>query len=90
MEEKANTSTAAVEFRPLLTADLTGAELLRWYWTLDELTGLARTMGVARHGGKAALTAGSPRPWTTCRCRPPRPAVTRRPRSWPSPSTATP
>ncbi|MBL1110339.1 hypothetical protein JK361_38295 [Streptomyces sp. 5-8] len=57
MNENQNTSTTAAGSRPPLTAALTGAELLRWYWTLDELTGLARTMGVARHGGKAALTA---------------------------------
>ncbi|MEU6064776.1 DUF6434 domain-containing protein [Streptomyces sp. NPDC047082] len=57
MNENRNTSTTAGECRPALTADLTGAELLRWYWTLDELTGLARTLGVARHGGKVALTA---------------------------------
>ncbi|MFI2761988.1 DUF6434 domain-containing protein [Streptomyces echinatus] len=57
MNENRTTSTTAAESRPPLTAGLTGAELLRWYWTLDELTGLARTMGVARHGGKTALTA---------------------------------
>ncbi|MFI8963352.1 DUF6434 domain-containing protein [Streptomyces sp. NPDC053493] len=42
--------------RPALTADLPGAELLRWYWTLAELTGLARAMGLPAGGGKAALT----------------------------------
>ncbi|MEU1518496.1 DUF6434 domain-containing protein [Streptomyces sp. NPDC005811] len=57
MNENQNTSTTAGEPRPPLTAGLTGAELLRWYWTLDELTGLARTMGVARQGGKTALTS---------------------------------
>ncbi|MFG2918293.1 DUF6434 domain-containing protein [Kitasatospora sp. NPDC048298] len=57
MIENRNTGTAATESRPPLTAGLTGSELLRWYWTLDELTALARSMGVARHGGKAALTA---------------------------------
>ncbi|MFD0273537.1 DUF6434 domain-containing protein [Kitasatospora sp. NPDC127111] len=57
MNENGNAGATAAESRPPLTADLTGAELLRWYWTLDELTGLARTMGVARHGGKTALTA---------------------------------
>ncbi|MGW4893200.1 DUF6434 domain-containing protein [Kitasatospora sp. NPDC004240] len=57
MNENRNTGTTAAEVRPPLTAGLTGAELLRWYWTLEELTGLARTMGLARHGGKTALTA---------------------------------
>ncbi|MFE5718809.1 DUF6434 domain-containing protein [Streptomyces erythrochromogenes] len=50
-------STNAGEVRPLLSTALTGAELLRWYWTLAELTGLARQMGVAARGGKAAVTA---------------------------------
>ncbi|MFF2548476.1 DUF6434 domain-containing protein [Kitasatospora sp. NPDC058063] len=57
MIESRNTSATTIESRPPLTAGLTGDELLRWYWTLDELTALARSMGVARHGGKAALTA---------------------------------
>ncbi|KAB1139140.1 hypothetical protein F7R91_41050 [Streptomyces luteolifulvus] len=77
MNPNRNTSTTAAESRPPLTADLTGAELLRWYWTLDELTALARTMGVARHGGKAALTArlaaaldGLPLPVVPARRRP--------------------
>ncbi|APU43178.1 DUF6434 domain-containing protein [Streptomyces sp. TN58] len=43
--------------RPRLSAELTGAELLRWYWTLAELSCLARQMGVPVRGGKAALTA---------------------------------
>ncbi len=46
-----------MEVRPLLSTALTGAELLRWYWTLAELTGLARQMGVPARGGKAAVTA---------------------------------
>ncbi|MFF4041458.1 DUF6434 domain-containing protein [Streptomyces sp. NPDC001816] len=77
MNGNQNTSATAAEPRPPLTADLTGTELLRWYWTLDELTGLARTMGVARHGGKAALTArlaatldGLPLPAAPARRRP--------------------
>ncbi|TVZ84239.1 hypothetical protein FB157_121164 [Streptomyces sp. BK340] len=77
MNENQNTSATSVESRPPLTAALTGAELLRWYWTLDELTGLARTMGVARHGGKAAVTArlaaaldGLPLPAAPARRRP--------------------
>ncbi|MFF3323784.1 DUF6434 domain-containing protein [Streptomyces sp. NPDC002889] len=45
------------ETRPLLTAALPGSELLRWYWTLAELTRLARSMRVPATGGKAALTA---------------------------------
>ncbi|WP_079429199.1 DUF6434 domain-containing protein [Streptomyces katrae] len=41
--------------RPPLTPALTGDELARWYWTLAELTDLARRLGVPRGGGKAAL-----------------------------------
>ncbi|MET9960436.1 DUF6434 domain-containing protein [Streptomyces sp. NPDC006326] len=44
------------ELRPAPTPALTGAELLRWYWTLVELTGLARQMGLPVGGGKPALT----------------------------------
>ncbi|WP_030763171.1 DUF6434 domain-containing protein [Streptomyces sp. NRRL F-2664] len=50
-------STNAEEVRPLLSTALTGAELLRWYWTLAELGALARRMGVPVRGGKAAVTA---------------------------------
>ena len=42
--------------RPELTPDLSGAELQRWYWTLAELTALARRLGVPVRGGKLALT----------------------------------
>ncbi len=35
---------------------MSGGELSRWYWTLAELTALARELGVARGGGKTALT----------------------------------
>ncbi|GAA3767656.1 hypothetical protein GCM10022379_39260 [Micromonospora maritima] len=41
--------------RPPLTHVRSGSELRRWYWTLAELTELARTMGVPRGGGKLAL-----------------------------------
>ncbi|WBC16709.1 DUF6434 domain-containing protein [Micromonospora sp. WMMA1998] len=41
--------------RPPLTHVRSGTELRRWYWTLAELTELARTMGVPRGGGKLAL-----------------------------------
>ncbi|MEJ8641405.1 DUF6434 domain-containing protein [Streptomyces sp. MS1.HAVA.3] len=47
----------AEESRPALTSALTGTELLRWYWTLAELCGLAREMGLSAGGGKAAVTA---------------------------------
>ncbi|MFJ3792895.1 DUF6434 domain-containing protein [Kitasatospora sp. NPDC090091] len=57
MNENRSAGASVAESRPPLTAGLTGAELQRWYWTLDELTALARTMGVARSGGKTALTA---------------------------------
>lgn len=77
MNESPNTRATSAESRTPLTAGLGGAELLRWYWTLEELTGLARTLGVARHGGKAALTArlaavldGLPLPAAPARRRP--------------------
>ncbi|MFE3761735.1 DUF6434 domain-containing protein [Streptomyces sp. NPDC059104] len=44
------------EVRPAPGPELTGAELLRWYWTLEELSALARRLGVPAGGGKAALT----------------------------------
>ncbi|WP_405527705.1 SAP domain-containing protein [Streptomyces avidinii] len=50
-------STNMAGSRPAPTTALTGAELLRWYWTLVELTSLAREIGIATGGGKAALTA---------------------------------
>ncbi|MFJ8015665.1 DUF6434 domain-containing protein [Streptomyces sp. NPDC096339] len=49
--------TNAEESRPSLTPHLTGAELLRWYWTLAELSALAREMGLSAGGGKVAVTA---------------------------------
>ncbi|MGW5347016.1 DUF6434 domain-containing protein [Streptomyces sp. NPDC004050] len=49
-------STNIEESRPALNSELSGAELRRWYWTLAELTSLARTMGLSTGGGKAALT----------------------------------
>ncbi|MFD7628282.1 DUF6434 domain-containing protein [Streptomyces sp. NPDC059851] len=49
-------STNDVESRPVPNPALSGAELRRWYWTLAELTSLARTMGLPAGGGKAALT----------------------------------
>ncbi|MFI6416120.1 DUF6434 domain-containing protein [Streptomyces sp. NPDC050842] len=50
-------SNADALTRPELSAALRGDELARWYWTLAELTVLARELGVPRGGGKAALTA---------------------------------
>lgn len=50
-------STNTGESRPALTPELTGAELLRWYWTLAELSTLARDMGLSAGGGKVAVTA---------------------------------
>ncbi|MFE1874197.1 DUF6434 domain-containing protein [Streptomyces sp. NPDC059496] len=50
-------STNTGESRPALTPALTGTELLRWYWTLAELSALARKMGLPAGGGKAAVTA---------------------------------
>lgn len=60
---------SAQEERPRPTPALSGAELTRWYWTLAELSVLARQMGLSAGGGKAAVTAriaaaldGSPAP----------------------------
>jgi hypothetical protein len=69
--------------RPPLTPALSGAELRRWYWTLAELTALARTLGVPRGGGKPALTdrlaaALDGAPWS------PRRAGPHRVGSWPA------
>ncbi|MFD7256090.1 DUF6434 domain-containing protein [Streptomyces sp. NPDC059874] len=50
-------STNMAASRPALTSALTGAELARWYWTLAELSALAREMGLSAGGGKAAVTA---------------------------------
>ncbi|MFE5486349.1 DUF6434 domain-containing protein [Streptomyces sp. NPDC056527] len=50
-------STSAGDSRPSLTPDLAGAELKRWYWTLAELSALAREMGLPVGGGKVAVTA---------------------------------
>ncbi|MFF2118682.1 DUF6434 domain-containing protein [Kitasatospora sp. NPDC058184] len=49
-------SHTGTEIRPEPSAALSGNELARWYWTLTELTTLARELGVPRGGGKAALT----------------------------------
>ena len=45
------------ETRPALSSALSGAELSRWYWTLSELTALAKSLGVPRGGGKVALAS---------------------------------
>ena len=45
------------EVRPSLTADISGAELQRWYWLKSELVDFARTLGIAPSGGKQELTA---------------------------------
>lgn len=45
------------EHRPPLTATLSGAELLRWYWLTEELRPFARQLGVHSGGGKQELTA---------------------------------
>ena len=43
--------------RPALTAELTEAEFLRWYWPRAELVTLARHLGVPTGGAKEVLTA---------------------------------
>jgi hypothetical protein len=45
-----------MENRPPLSSNLSGAELLRWYWLKDELVSLARQLGISTTGGKADLT----------------------------------
>lgn len=45
-----------VRERPPLTPELSGTELLRWYWLKTELAGLARVLGVSAGGGKVELT----------------------------------
>lgn len=42
--------------RPPLSACTSGAQLHRWYWTLAELTVMARALGVSLGGGKQTLT----------------------------------
>lgn len=42
--------------RPPLSPEMGGAELLRWYWRKDELTGFARSLGIRSSGGKELLT----------------------------------
>lgn len=41
--------------RPDLSAELSGSELQRWYWTMAELQPFARAVGVRAAGPKAAL-----------------------------------
>jgi hypothetical protein len=57
--------------------ELSGSELLRWYWTAEELTRLARARGRGTGGGKQALAArlaapldGGPEPAADARRRP--------------------
>jgi hypothetical protein len=57
MTDMRNPSDRMTEQRPDLTPNLTGAELLRWYWLKDELVALAREMGISASGGKQELTA---------------------------------
>lgn len=45
----------APALRPPLTSQLTGAELLRWYWLKDELADFARRLGIRPTGGKELL-----------------------------------
>lgn len=48
--------TSSPSERPPLTRELTGAELLRWYWLKEELTRFARTLGIRATGSKELLT----------------------------------
>ncbi len=42
--------------RPLLTSQLTGAELLNWYWLKLELLNFAKQLGIRASGSKELLT----------------------------------
>jgi hypothetical protein len=48
-------SSGTRESRPELTAELTGAQLRRWYWTPAELTRFAGSMGIPTGGGRLRL-----------------------------------
>lgn len=48
--------TSSSSERPLLTPEVTGAELQRWYWLKEELTQFARTLGIRATGSKGLLT----------------------------------
>ena len=52
----ASVPTVPDPIRPELSPNLSGTELQRWYWTLAELTALARRLGVPTGGGKVAVT----------------------------------
>lgn len=43
------------EKRPGLTGNLTGGELLSWYWLKEELADFARRLGIRATGGKELL-----------------------------------
>jgi len=45
------------ESRPALAEDMSGRELLRWYWLRSELINFARSVGVTTSAGKQELTA---------------------------------
>lgn len=47
--------TVTDENRPGLTVDLTGTELLRWYWLKEELTDFARRLDIRATGDKELL-----------------------------------
>lgn len=49
--------TNSVDARPGLTADLTEAEMQRWYWEKTELVSFARELGIRATGSKELLTA---------------------------------
>lgn len=47
--------THAPSERPALSNDLSGTELLRWYWLKEELAAFARRLGIRATGGKELL-----------------------------------
>lgn len=50
-----DTVTSSNQERPQLSRELTGKELLRWYWLKDELADFARLLNVRTAGGKEVL-----------------------------------
>ena len=72
------------ESRPALAEDMSGQELLRWYWLRSELATLALSVGVAASGGKQELTAQLVATSMAVRRHPRVRDVCRRRRCWPS------
>lgn len=48
--------TSEKQRRPDLSGELSGSELMRWYWLKDELMDFALSIGLRATGSKEALT----------------------------------